>query len=393
MARYSHSKLSTFEQCPLMYRFGYIDHLPKPPSGIEAFMGDLVHQTLEDLFRLKLEFDREPTCEAAEQLFLQKWDETYSPDIPIVRRDVTAEDYKNKGLKCLRNFFEMDSCEDFGELVTPELDFHFGLGDNTLTGKIDRIQRRDGKYHIIDYKTSRRDMTQEKADSDRQLALYEIAVRELFPDAEEVVLHWYMLDHTHVVSSTRERAELDALKTAIQLTIDEIESTTDFLPCESNLCDWCDYQDACAEEKARRSIDACEVEPPIEDVVEEYVRLNADCTRMNADLKAAKDRMEEIKGKLLETCAAADAWSVSGTEHMLDVTRTTDLSIPTKGSPARQELNDIVLASGLWPEVSDLNKTAVLKSLKAGGFGELSGEVEGTFEKKESAKLKIRLKE
>ena len=52
MATYSHSRISTFEQCSLKYKYRYIDKVETEiVRTIETFMGDLVHQTLEKLYK------------------------------------------------------------------------------------------------------------------------------------------------------------------------------------------------------------------------------------------------------------------------------------------------------------------------------------------------------
>ena len=50
---YSHSRLSTYENCPFQYKLRYVDKV-KPELGntIESFMGSMVHDTLEWLYRL-----------------------------------------------------------------------------------------------------------------------------------------------------------------------------------------------------------------------------------------------------------------------------------------------------------------------------------------------------
>jgi putative RecB family exonuclease len=52
MTTYSHSKISTYETCPYQYKLHYVDKIePEISTIIEAFMGDLVHQTLEKLYK------------------------------------------------------------------------------------------------------------------------------------------------------------------------------------------------------------------------------------------------------------------------------------------------------------------------------------------------------
>src|SRR5690242_700464 len=45
----SPSACSAFKECPLAYRFSYLDHLPEPPSPWTT-KGTLVHRALELLF-------------------------------------------------------------------------------------------------------------------------------------------------------------------------------------------------------------------------------------------------------------------------------------------------------------------------------------------------------
>lgn len=51
MSTYSYSRLSLFENCPLAYRYKYLDKVEMEPETIEAFMGKRVHEALEKLYR------------------------------------------------------------------------------------------------------------------------------------------------------------------------------------------------------------------------------------------------------------------------------------------------------------------------------------------------------
>src|SRR3989344_1032971 len=51
MPIYSHSKLETFEQCPQKYKFKYIDKIKIKEKPIEAFLGSVVHITLDWLYQ------------------------------------------------------------------------------------------------------------------------------------------------------------------------------------------------------------------------------------------------------------------------------------------------------------------------------------------------------
>ena len=54
MVMYSHSKLSTFEQCPLKFNFRYLQKIePDFKTTIEGFLGSKVHDTLEWVYNNK----------------------------------------------------------------------------------------------------------------------------------------------------------------------------------------------------------------------------------------------------------------------------------------------------------------------------------------------------
>ena len=44
---YSHSQLSTYEECPLKYKLRYRDKIKRDVESVEAFLGGTVHETLK----------------------------------------------------------------------------------------------------------------------------------------------------------------------------------------------------------------------------------------------------------------------------------------------------------------------------------------------------------
>ncbi len=51
MTIYSHFRLSTFENCPLAFKLGYIDRIKREEEGVEAFVGSRFHETMEVLYK------------------------------------------------------------------------------------------------------------------------------------------------------------------------------------------------------------------------------------------------------------------------------------------------------------------------------------------------------
>ena len=59
---YSHSRLSSFENCPKKFEFRYILNVEAETEGIEAFVGKRVHEILERLY-LFVEDGKVPSLE------------------------------------------------------------------------------------------------------------------------------------------------------------------------------------------------------------------------------------------------------------------------------------------------------------------------------------------
>jgi len=249
MEFYSHSKLSTFEQCPLKYKFRYIDKIkPEIEKSIESYLGSAVHDTLEWIYNsVKENSERIINLDEVIEYYLNKWKENVPQDVLIVKEQFTSGDYLNKGIQFLIDYFQKYQPFKDGTLEC-EKKITLTLDSNTnLIGYIDRLVHdiEEGHYEIHDYKTAGTLPSQEKMDEDRQLALYSIAIKELYGKDKEVILVWHYLAHNHKIVSRRTNEQLESLKEEIKELIEQIRQTEEFPPCKSILCDWCEYKSMC----------------------------------------------------------------------------------------------------------------------------------------------------
>jgi putative RecB family exonuclease len=249
MAVYSHSRLSTFEQCPLKFKFRYIDNIiPEIEKTIEAHLGSVVHDALEWLYCV-IPSGRIPAIDELISYYSEKWEECYSPDIIIVKNGMSVKDYFNKGIQFLVDYYVRNHPFDDGTLecekeIIIELDKD---SEHKIIGFIDRLvyNREKNQFEIHDYKTGNSLPTREKIDNDRQLALYSIAIKEIFGEDKKVVLVWHYLAHNTKIMSTRTDEELEKLKKDTLELINRIESTREFPPRKSVLCGWCEFKSIC----------------------------------------------------------------------------------------------------------------------------------------------------
>jgi len=250
---YSHSKLSTFEQCRLKFKYRYIDKIKTTSTSIESFLGKIVHDTLQWLYLKIKSKEKIPTIDELIKYYADRWQENYKQDIIIVKKTLTTKDYFNKGVEFLINYYTKNHPFDDNTLeVEKRIVITFGeSGGYIIQGFIDRLvyNLKKNEYEIHDYKTSNFLPTQESLDNDRQLALYSLAIKDLFGKDKNVALIWHFLAHNIKIHSRRTNEQLEQLKKETIELIKKIESTTEFPSNKSVLCDWCEYNSICSEFK------------------------------------------------------------------------------------------------------------------------------------------------
>lgn len=85
MQTYSYSRLNTFEQCKLRYKFQYIDQVETEiENTVEAFMGELVHKVLEKIY-IDVKFQKMPSLKELIAFYNDLWDKNWNDAIIIVR--------------------------------------------------------------------------------------------------------------------------------------------------------------------------------------------------------------------------------------------------------------------------------------------------------------------
>lgn len=269
MKLYSHSKLSTFEQCALKYKFKYIDKIkPEIEKTIEAHLGSAVHSTLEWLYNLVKDEKKVPTIDELITYYSVEWQNEFSNEILIVKKEMSAKDYFNKGVQFIISYYSKHQPFQDGTIdVEKKITIRLGeAGTHRIIGFIDRLSQNleTGELEVHDYKTARTIPPQEKLDEDRQLALYAIAIKEEFGKEKPVKLVWHYLAHNQIVNSSRTDEQLQKLKEDTINLIKEIEATKEFPHTKSILCKWCEYKSICPAWKEEFQAEKIKKEQPKE---------------------------------------------------------------------------------------------------------------------------------
>ncbi len=246
---YSHSRLCAFEQCPLKYKFRYIDNLiPDIKQTIEGFLGNQVHETLEWIYR-EVTKGYILDLDSVIDFFINNWNKNFNNEIQITKKEKDAEYYFNQGIKFIIDYYLAHS--PFKDnTIALEKKIIVSLDNDEkymVQGYIDRLvhNKETNIFEIHDYKTGNFLKSQEELDKDRQLALYSIGIKNSFPQVNDVYLIWHFLAFNKKMISKRTDEQLENLKQDIINLINKIESTKEFSSNPSCLCDWCEFRSYC----------------------------------------------------------------------------------------------------------------------------------------------------
>ncbi len=286
--RISYTAYETYQNCPLKYKFQEIDKI-KVPKSKETVFGSIIHETMRFIHTPGI---LSPTLDQAMEHFNNSWN-------PAVFDSSDEERAAfSQGIKIIQDYYQKNNPADFN-VVNLESRFQIEIGhDNNkhiISGIIDRIDRTEDGFEIIDYKTTKKMPTQEKVDNDIQLSIYLKAFLSNYPkeikNLDKIKVSLYFLKHGVKLSAIR---TIDQLKQSEQLFLDTIKliEAGNFEPNISSLCDWCGYQNRCPmwrhKFKELRHIDTDE----INQAISEYIDLKS-------AMNITKDRLAKLQENIL----------------------------------------------------------------------------------------------
>jgi len=153
---YSHSRIETFKQCPLKFKYRYLDKIIPEVETIESFLGSRVHEALEWLYK-QVKMEKLPDLKELLDIFKKNWEKNFNVNIKFIK-EFEDKDYFNTGTKFLTNYYER--YKPFKEnTIATEKQIFINLDKDEkyqMQGFIDRLVYDETKktYEIHDYKTS-----------------------------------------------------------------------------------------------------------------------------------------------------------------------------------------------------------------------------------------------
>jgi len=241
----SASAAQTYETCPLQFK---LDREWKIPGEVPAAMqyGASMHRVLRAYYD-SVRFHRTMSDAAVVELFRS--------DLQSARiHDSYQHDlYETQGIAQLKEFLAACRKKAVPDVLHTEEFFEVKLGDTTVVGRIDRVDKLpSGEIAITDYKTGK-PQSQEDADESLQLSIYALAAREKWGyGADHLVFH--NLEENSFVVTRRTEAQLQEARLKVEEVATKI-AAGDFEPKTGFHCGFCAYRTLCpATEKQLYSI-------------------------------------------------------------------------------------------------------------------------------------------
>jgi len=181
----SYSQLALYLDCPLKYRFRYIDEIRTDGVSSALVFGKAIHRALAE-FYIDVKEGRAFSLARLLDGFTEAWEEECGRAEVVFRKDESFAGLLAQGKEML-GVFARERLPTM-RVVAVEVPFEFKL-ENPETGEefpipikgvIDLIEEdENGTLWVVDHKTAARAFSEHQIDADLQLMIYAAAVEQL----------------------------------------------------------------------------------------------------------------------------------------------------------------------------------------------------------------------
>lgn len=241
----SPSACSAFKECPLAYRFSYIEHLPEPPSPWTS-KGTLVHRALELLLdRPSADRTIDAALDDLRQARLELATHPDFTDLELSDEEWAAFDADAELL--VRRYFELEDPRTVRPIGL-ELKLEADLGRVRLRGVIDRLELdHDGELVVTDYKTGSVPSEFGEGRSLSGVHIYALLCERMLGKRPSRVQLFYLSKPEALIATPTEQSitGVERKTLAMWSAIANACDRDDFRPRPGRLCDFCAFRPYC----------------------------------------------------------------------------------------------------------------------------------------------------
>lgn len=251
------SSLEQYERCPRQY---FLERIEKKPGYPEAptRLGRVVHRTVESLLSLHNSAGEAKPFDAtiAQTLYMEEWTKENA---------LNNQALFTEGLQMVWDWIERWSPLDPSSILGVEVPFKIKFDDLTLIGYIDLVLGREVvdedtgevfKYvKIFDWKTSNAFMSTRDTQESLQLSVYDLAARQLWPDATSYDTTIEMLRDGTQLQVRHSAEDLKLTKSYVIVTADKIDLDDTWEPILNPGCVYCAHKKSCEAHRQALRVD------------------------------------------------------------------------------------------------------------------------------------------
>ena len=241
----SPSSISSFKECPLAFRFSYLDRLPEP-STVWTAKGTLVHLALQYLMDRPADdrtidagladLDRARVALAADPEFSS-----------LELSDEERAEFDRDAEVLVRRYFDLEDPQRVHPIGL-ELRLEAQVGGVRVRGVIDRLDLdEDGELVVSDYKTGRVPSELFEAKSLAGVHMYALMCEQTFGRRPARVQLLYLSKPEMIIATPSDQScrGLARRTAALWSAIETACTRDDFRPRPSRLCDFCTFKPYC----------------------------------------------------------------------------------------------------------------------------------------------------
>ncbi|MCX7641266.1 MAG: PD-(D/E)XK nuclease family protein [Elusimicrobiales bacterium] len=348
---FSYSKMSLYNECPLKYKFKYIDKIPEKPKKF-FFIGRVIHSTLEFFFS----HVPPPSFEEITKFAINQWEQTSWQDKGYALEEYEKIDLQ-KIINILKNFYFKHSDNkklpfllEYSTYVTIN-----GYKFTIIADKIEYLG--NGKITIIDYKTGK-----EGDRTPQQLYFYQKVceadptiikkIQEKYSEnisyvEVESMIYYYVENLKEIKYPRAKNSEIDKFWDEAISTIENILSNKFYPNPSEKSCRWCDYKSICEVYKIKNT-------DKINQLFEEYLKINNEIEKL-------KIQLEQIGNELINEMKKEKKILITNGKKTLKIEKKPKIEDILNN---REEIKQILKDFGIYEKLTKLTATSIIELLE-----------------------------
>lgn len=309
MTVYSFSQIQTYLQCPLSYKFRYLDKIkPEFEENLHLILWTTVHSTLEYLYQ-KINNFYIPSEKELKDYFLNIYKEKIQK-LEDKELDEQKEEFKTRWLVYLEQYYKKHYPFDNIKVIWTEMQLYIDLEDSIkFQWFVDRLDKKGDSFIITDYKTNKQLPEQDKDYYMEQLTLYALWVKQKYWKYFNKIywnleyLHFDYQDFWEIKDDNIKKNSEKYKKIALEIETKKAEHwlwmEDVFKPIESSLCRFCDYKEICPlfAHFYWELSDEDFSKDTIKNMIDEYIDLNEQKKDIDDKMKKYKEILQSFSKK------------------------------------------------------------------------------------------------